>query len=170
MFSSLLLHSFICSKISIIFVNIRIIYMNILLYNVNSDKYFGLFYRHETSDFSTFSINQHLNSFTGLIENNLYSYDIFNLSLCEDYIFLHDCIYKSGKPNYLGQRAPILTNWNISSLGLVNYEYKDKDICKLLKTIRYAKDELPISDSSNHRGAELFPDTVDKCIEKGTLL
>ena len=49
---------------------------------------------------------------------------------------------------------------------LVNYE--DKNICKFLKygfLVGYSKEELPISDSRNHRGAELFPDTVDKFIE-----
>ena len=44
----------------------------------------------------------------------------------------------------------------------------DENNCKLLKygfPVGYSKHELPISDSRNHRSAELFPDTVDKFIE-----
>ena len=61
------------------------------VYDVNK----SLFYGHETCDFSTASLNQ------------------LDLSLIGDYAFLYDLIYRFGKPNYVGLKVPILTNWNI---------------------------------------------------------
>ena len=78
------------------------------VYDVNK----SLFYGHETCDFSTASLNQ------------------LDLSLSDDYVFLHDLIYRSGKPNYCPPPPP-----------------------------------GPISDSRNHKGAELYPESVDKFIE-----
>ena len=43
-----------------------------------------------------------------------------------------------------------------------------KTFCKFLKygfPIGYAKQDLPISDSRNRKGAELYPESVDNFIE-----
>ena len=88
--------------------------------------------------------------------------------MSDDYVFLHDLIYRSGKPNYVGLKVPILSNWNIDFLERELVHYDDNDICRFLKygfPIGYAKQDLPISNSRNHKGVELYPESVDKFIE-----
>jgi hypothetical protein len=84
-----------------------------------------------------------------------------------DYASLHNAVYLSGIPNFLGCRLPVPSRLHISSWRRLLENYHDKVICDFLEfgwPIGYIGDSFPVTDKRNHKGAELYPDFIDAYI------
>ena len=81
------------------------------------------------------------------------------------FVTLHNLVYASGHPNFLGARLPVPTSFNLSLWRSLLTEYSDVVVCDYLEfgwPIGYDyHGVLPSSDFRNHKGALDFPSAVD---------
>ena len=81
------------------------------------------------------------------------------------FVTLHNLVYASGQPNFLGARLPVPTSLNLSLWRSLLTEYSDVVVCDYLEfgwPIGYDyHGVLPCSDFRNHKGALDFPSAVD---------
>ena len=81
------------------------------------------------------------------------------------FVTLHNLVYASGQPNFLGARLPVPTSLNLSLWRSLLTEYSDVVVCDYLEfgwPIGYDyHGVLPSSDFRNHKGALDFPSAVD---------
>ena len=81
------------------------------------------------------------------------------------FVTLHNLVYATGQPNFLGARLSVPTSLNLSLWRSLLTEYSDVVVCDYLEfgwPIGYDyHGVLPSSDPRNHKGALAFPSAVD---------
>ena len=90
-------------------------------------------------------------------------------SMMEDIMIAHKVI-KSGIPNRWGCRIPVRSGWNIEKLNELLADYHHKEVVQWLQfgfPVSWDEDKkYPMLANTNHLGATLFQQYVDKYFEK----
>ena len=78
-------------------------------------------------------------------------------------------VIDSGVPNRFGCRIPVNSNWNLPLFQSLLKDYYDQDLLEWLEfgfpVSQFGVPDLVPADR-NHRGATLFPDTIDQYLEQ----
>lgn len=84
-------------------------------------------------------------------------------------IELHGRVRKSGLYNYQNVRQKVPSTLNMQFLRGQLSDYSDQIICEFLEfgwPVGYKSEELPVSRLQNHKGAQQFPEAMDRYISK----
>ena len=90
-------------------------------------------------------------------------------SNADRYLFMHDMINQSGRPNFQGCRLPVPSTFNFEFLWHHSQNYTDKGVLDLLKfgfPINSTGSYKVCHPVKNHKGAREFPEAIDKYLRK----
>ena len=94
--------------------------------------------------------------------------NIQQFSNFQDIMLAHKVI-DSGVPNRFGCRIPVNSNWNLPLFQSLLKDYYDQDLLEWLE-FGFPVSQFGVPDQvpadCNHRGATLFPDTIDQYLEQ----
>ena len=117
-------------------------------------------YQRNLMEIPNYGTHRNTQAFLGAIDNNRHLADIL----------LAHKITDSGRPNRLGCRVPLHTDWDLKIMKQWLIDYEDLEIIDWLTygfSISRNKEALdPVPASKNHAGANNFPETIDNCIQK----